>query len=422
MPEDVLTAEIPADQAARLDALSARVFAPQEGDGEANEFGSQEATNGETETAAETVETPPAAAPEKNAAAPVKTDAPKSFKVGDLEIPESVFGDDKPKEQAPSETEKPIEVPPEIKSPAARENFKRLAESERAALNKAAELERKVAELQANPRTDEAAAARIAELEQRAAELSAAFEKVDLKAHPAIQRQFIEPRNQLVAATKNLLANTDLDPSHLDRVLSLTGKDRIAAIDELTDSIKSPTTVNRLTQALNQIEQLDGEMDAVMADAKNTRAQLDQQSKAEQHRAMQAETQRLSTMVDSVADYFRQQGFEVFKKSDQPGAEKWNAGVDQRIAEAKRLLTSSGDINEHAAAAVLGVAAPVYRDMARGWREQALAYKKELDEIKGADPDLSTRHRTDGGGSEIPDDADYTTGVMARLRASRNGG
>jgi len=337
-------------------------------------------------------------------AAPEKPASPKEVKkvaTAEDEVPEAVFGD--PKKEEPEKAAEPeIEVPKSLTKPKDIAAWKEVRRSEAAARAEAARLAAENARLQEQSKkiTDEKAAARIAELEGQLKEYSDTVASVKLEQHPAFVAKFVRPREQLLGSATNLLKSVDKDPAALEKAMSLTGKQRIQALDEFYDDIESPTVRSKVAAMVDQIDNIDEQRSAVLADAKGSYERLTTHDKAEQHRQAQEQTAKLEQVFDGAIQHLRDKvGFEVLKEVE--GVDWWNNQGKNAVEAARKLMFSNDDPQQMAVASVLAATSGIHRGLWLKERAQRVALAKELAEIKNADPDLSGG--SDRGGDDESD-------------------
>lgn len=306
---------------------------------------------------------------------------------------------------APTVAELMPETPPEgIKSEKGKADYKKWREHQ-LALEKDAkrtkELEGQIAQLRANPQQGAEATARIQQLEQRLVQMSAVVEKYGIQEHPAFQEQFVRPQLQAAEDARNIVEMAGLEKNAIDSVLRLQGKARVEALDELMESITSPTLKGQLAENLFRYEQIDKQKAAVEKDRSGWLQNEDLRIKANQHAQIQETEKQFNALLDESVGFLRDKaGFEMLKED--PGNEQWNGRVQQRVKEAQYLLTRNTDPKQLAAAAVLAVVAPEYRQWALNAEQRARTAERELAELKGATPRLNggSGGGQGGGGEE----------------------
>ncbi len=309
------------------------------------------------------------------------------------EVPDSIFSDPTPAPEPvkPAEPET-FKGPKELRT--AYDSTKRELAEKTVALTK---LEEKLK----TPPKDEGAVARIAELEARNAELSDRMAAVDLQSHPAFQAKFVQPRAQLLGSASNLLKSVDKDPAALESAMALTGKQRIQALDNLFDDIESPTVRSKVAGVVDQIDAIDEQKAAVLADAKGSYERLTKMTAAQRHQQAQEQTAQLNKVFDAAVEHLRDKvGFEVLKEVD--GVDWWNQQGKTAIEAARKLMFENDNPEQMAAASVLAATSGIHRGLWLKERTQRVELAKELAAIKDGEPNL--RGNSDRGADDDGDD------------------
>lgn len=322
---------------------------------------------------------------------------PEPKKPAEGDVPESIFGD---------VPEAPKAEPPVLKNTAEIRAAYKTSQAEIARLT--TELEELRTKATTPPSPDEGAAARLAELQAQNQQLSAAVEKTNLMAHPKFQENFVQPRRNLMAKTDNLLSEVGANPAALEKAMSLTGKQRIAALDDFLGEIESPTVRNKVALAIDQMDEIDTRAQAVLADWKTSWEQITQHEKAEAHRIAQEQEQQLNHIFDGAIEHLRDKwqpdkehpnlrGLEVLKKVE--GVEWWNKQGEQIIEAARELMFKTSNPGDMSAAAILAASSGVHRGLWLKTRAKVQELEKQIAELKGAEPDLGGS-RPEGGEAE----------------------
>lgn len=274
------------------------------------------------------------------------------------------------------------------------------------------------------PQPDEVAQARISELEGRLGEFSQKFERIALMEHPAFVKQFEQPLAQLRQSATQLIKDAGLEGDGLDRVLGLTGNERIKAMDQLAETIESPTLRRRLERTVEEIEAKEGERARVLSDVKGNAERLSTAEKIQHHQAMEQEARALQQTTDGVLTWFaNEQKIPFFQKAE--GNEKWNDAMAEDETQTKDLVTNCKDQSQLVAAVALGVKFPRVYSAYQAERKARMAAEKALSDRRGAEPSLSRgpdgNGRNDGNGNAEdanPADADMSPeGIRRRFNA-----
>jgi hypothetical protein len=384
-PGDIAPLEqrLGADQIAELDAMNAGFGGPQLGESD-----DKPPVSGDNP--------PPAKAAEKTELQPkekTRPEPPAEINTGDLP-PEDVVGDlpTKPAagEEKTSDFKKGEELMPDseiekLRTDKSRESIKGLRTEYNKAIDEIHVHKRTIKELQAKPDTD----ARVADLERRNAELNAIVERKALDEHPEVIKMFTKPRQDAIQYGRKALEDADMDPNLMDRVIGTTGKERIAALDQLYDSIQSQTIRSKVEKAVAVIEGVDDQRAAFFADREGNHAKMKEQEKVQQERTLAEQEKNVGSLVDNIAADLASKGFCCLAMSEQPGADRWNEGLKTDLAEAKKFLLTNTDPNLLVAAALMLRRAPKIQAGYRAMLQRALAAEKTLAEGKSSLPKLN---------------------------------
>lgn len=249
-----------------------------------------------------------------------------------------------------------------------------------------------------------AATARIAELEKKAAgagdddpvvkdltdrnaKLSAIVEKYAIKEHPAVRKQFIEPREAAVARAEKQLAYAKIAPGALKSILEMPDENRIAALDELYESIGSPTIKSNLQTAIAEIDRLDDQFSAFTADREGNIAKLSEQEKIARQKEVAEQTARYSETVDRAFEYLGKTN-SFFRKSGKPEHAKWDGDLDADLKDTKEFLLHNDDPGKLLA---MGVAASRFTRVYAAYEHllgRVKAQDMEIAQLRGSRPPL----------------------------------
>jgi len=251
------------------------------------------------------------------------------------------------------------------------------------------------------------------QLMERLQQLSPVVERANIELHPAFQAQFIQPRQQMVAEGREALETAGADPAMLERAMSLTGKARIEALDEIFETVTSPTLRAKLEQVAWHIDSIDKQKAQVLADLPKAHERLQQEERIRNQQQMeQQEKHFLAVLDDSVGKLA--ETFPLLREI--PGNDEWNATRQREIQSARELLTRTTDPAQLAAAAVMATQAPRLQQWALNERKLRLAAEKELAELRGAEPSLGRRSNGSGEHEDVKTGA---AAVLARSWAAR---
>lgn len=291
------------------------------------------------------------------------------------------------------------ETPPfEIRSEKGKANYGNQRKIYNEALHRVKELE---TQLRDRTKPDEAAAARVAELEARISEMSAVVERSNLLEHPAFIRQFEKPLNDLREQAGSLVQSAQLDPNEFARVMSLRGNDRIKALDQLTESIESPTLRRRLERVVEEIEAKETERGKVLSDVKGNLEKLTTEDKVRQHQQFEEYKKNLGSLVDGVYDFLgKEQKIAFFQKGEGPAFEKWNQQLEADRSEVMDMVLNCRDQSKWVGVTALGIKFPRLFEAFTKERQARIAAETKLAERDSSAPGLSGASTSTANGSQ----------------------
>jgi len=338
----------------------------------------------EPETPPEPVKPPEAAPPPPEPTKPL----PEATKAPESDLPDFLTGKvEEKKPEPPREPEVDLESVGLKELRAHYKTLKQTARTERETLQKALEEAKKTPVQQTPPEIE----ATIRDLEAKNKELSEALEQGYVENHPAIRQKYVEGKKTLVEKAHRLLNAAKIDPKLWDRAMSMPLENRIEAMEEIY--LGAPTFVQKsLTDISDQIEGLDVEHEAILADRKGATEKLRQQDMIRQREAIQQHEKSTLQILDlAKTDLLDRVGLEVLKKSDNPGHAKWNEGVDRRLADAKKLMLEITDEPTMARASILAASALDYRHLYHLFRDRAIEAENKLKSYDSAEPTTDTK-------------------------------
>jgi hypothetical protein len=271
------------------------------------------------------------------------------------------------------------------------------------------------------PKADDSGSQSIIEQQkQQIADMSARLERQDVRSHPRFQQAFVIPRNQMMSQAQEIVKDMGGDPDALEKAMSLTGRNKVAALDEIVAGVDSTVQRDKLGRLLDAIESKDREMENVLKDSKGAAERLNQQEKIDRHQMIEQQTQQLKTMLGAarkdLADNLK---LEVLHKVNKPDFKWWDDQVDEIDATAYSILFE-GTPDKMAVAAILAASAGPLRSMWQAERKARVAAEERLAAIEDVEPKLGARpkpkEKDDG---DVPEDADFATAVIGRLRARK---
>lgn len=244
-------------------------------------------------------------------------------------------------------------------------------------------------------------------------ELLARLERYDLQASPAFQEKFMKPRQQKFDDARNIVKEAGGEADALVRAMSLTGKARMDALEEIAEAIPQQIMRGRFERLIEGIdndtriinEKLTNAKQAAQEEAKNEtiRRHENNEKAAKEWKALLGAAR--SDLVENVK-------LETLVKMGKPEFEWWDKQVDEIDEVAEEILLKSTP-QKAAVAAYLAASAGAFRSMFQAERKARLASDARVRELEGAEPTLSqdrtvTKTETD---SVAPDD------IVSRLRA-----
>ncbi len=356
----------------------------------------------------ETPQPQPKPEPEPEPPAPEPAPAPAPQTQTEFEIPESIF--DEPATEQPKP--EPIPEPPQnagVKQlREAYTNLKRQMEAQAAAPRQ---------ETPVIPPEVQARLERLDALERNNQELSSTIERVGIEHHPVFQQQITQPRNHAISEAKQVLTDVGARPELLDRALSLTGKERYQALEEIYDAVPEAAKAE-LGAALHTVRQLDARRQDIIANAREATEQFQRQERQTYQQKLQQEEAHARGAFDAaVRELSEVHKLEVLKESDDPKAAWWNDQKKQILERAEGLMLRNTDMKVMGKAAVLAASAEVFRGLFLKERQARMTAQKDLASIRESEP------RLDGGGHRIPstnangvdDNTDFETAVARNL-------
>lgn len=362
----------------------------------------------------EPITTPEPETPVTPAVEPVEAPKPAA-PAGPFDPPPSVLGEVPAKLEAttdPIEQEYgtlPEQPPPEFKSKEAKESYAKMRQNHEK-LKSDFRAAREAAKQKPPP--DEGMAAQLADLTARNAELNAIVERSAIESHPYVRQQFDEPRKQLFNIAAGALKKVDIDPSRLGKILSLDGKDRVDAMDELYGEIESPTTREKVTNAIAQIDMLEEKKVEFLADRQGNVERMTQAEKAERYRQIASQQENvkgmLSEVVDEITNKFK---FPFLKEASDPGSEQWNERVQQDKRWLEFMALENTDPREQLKCNALARQAPYLLQAWQAERVAKMELEKKVAEYEGAMPSLngnSATEKVSATGTMAKDDDEMT--------------
>lgn len=358
-----------------------------------------------------------------------------------------------PKAEAPAETktekqEKKPSIPEELFTPSKKEEPEKKAEPEEdlpmpnfakddkksranwEAANKArAELRAKYEETQKKLVEAEARGKNTAELEAKIAKLEADYQaaqakaseyqklvqQVNIEIDPEFRKNYVDGRKKLIGEARAIAEESGLDPKAVEVALNLQGKSRVEALDTAVEGMSS-FQQGRLGDVINKLNRLDTE---AAEQRSNPDDYLRRREEQQAIREREEQKQFAETMSRAFTDALREASVEsvLLKKLD--GVDWWNNEVDESLTKAREFWDGNTDPK---AAAKMAIRAMVAERAERAFvemraerdthKERADKAEAELAKLYGKGPKLG-----DGGS---PAKHDATMGFADRVISDAN--
>lgn len=254
-------------------------------------------------------------------------------------------------------------------------------------------------------------------LEQITKERDSAIEKVarfDWTQHPKNQQEYLIPRDQMFADAQTLIKESGGDPDTLRRAIGMSGKGRIQALEEISESITSQMMRGRFERLIEGIDEKTKVINEKMRNAQAENEANQQQDKIHRHEQLVKAEGDIRTMLAATRrDLLDEVKLEVLQKSGNKDFAWWDEQVDQIDQTAEEIMLKSTP-EKSCVAAYLAASAGAYRSMFQAERAARVAAETELSEYKSASPKLGEERGEPK--TRVPDDANMIDAVLGRLR------
>lgn len=233
-----------------------------------------------------------------------------------------------------------------------------LREHYETAIKTVKELQGKIDARSTNGAADKETLALVEDLKARNAQLNAIVEQKAIQDHPWFQQNFIEPRKQAMAAAEKALDLAGIDDAReaLEKAMGLEGRERIAALDQLFESVDSSMLKARLENAVASIEAIDEKKTSFLADREGNTAKMMAEQRASQHQALQQQETFVKDGIERTLQHLAGKS-PFFRKSGKPGYEKWDAAMDEDRAVMEDMALRNEDPLKLISTITLGVRA-----------------------------------------------------------------
>lgn len=270
------------------------------------------------------------------------------------------------------------------------EKFKANRKTERDELSaKIAAAEKKAQEAEAKLSTAgtvaeyEATKARLAERDAELERYSEQLRVAAVERHPKFVKHFSDRTNAQLELAKRIA------PNHAERIkdaLTLPdGNQRTQLLDGLLSEL-SPLNQARIGSVLNELSNIDRERGEEIAKAGETYKTLQLQTKAQQDEAVKAANANWTKTFDEQLSLARKPDAGIFLLQPKDGDVEWNAGVDKRVAEARKLIFDKHPPAVMAQAAMRAAVFPDLVGYTSKLANEVTALEAQIKALKGANP------------------------------------
>lgn len=316
---------------------------------------------------------------------------------------------EKPAETAPVVDEIPEESP-HAKTEKAREDHRKWRKTHVALQEEVKSLRAKVA----SPAVDTGALAQIEQLTKEKQALAERLERTDLMSSPKFQNEFILPRNKMFEDAQGLLKDAGVDPALLSQALGMNGRARITAMDSILEEIPSQMLKDRFGRLIDGLDAKNRDINEQLKNAHTNLEQMTREEKAAEHaKFLGMEKQILAGLEQCGRDLADKMGIELLHKTGQKNYEWWDKQKDEIDSLAREIATKSTPDKIPIISYYAAMFGP-QREMWKSERARAEAAEAENRELKGVEPTLGEDKRAS---KEIPDDADFKSVILGKLRA-----
>lgn len=269
---------------------------------------------------------------------------------------------------------------------------------------------------------NEEMSARISELEEKSLnteefdrlkaeheELSELVSVSNLERHPKFKKQFVEPINSQIERAATYVPEESRQ--ELTRILKMAATPKRAdALDELTSDLPASRQAY-IQSAVNRIDEIAHERDAQIENSKNSY----QQMIAEEQAGTEAEqAKRNKALEGSFSAMLKQAQDNIPIYQSREGDDEWNAGVQERVNLARRILMEQNSFEDAATAALWAASGGALVEQNAGLVEHNRRLQAEINKLKGAEPDASGA--SSGGEVNTVRSSSFSDKVMGELR------
>lgn len=244
-------------------------------------------------------------------------------------------------------------------------------------------------------------------------ELLERVERVSLLDSPKFQADHIVPRQRAFDSLAGLVKEYGSDVGTLQRAMGMQGKGRIEALDDIRAELPSDMLKSRFDRLVDDIENRTTTINEALRNSKQTAEEMRRQETLSREERLQQESKQWKGLLSATRrDLVDNLKFEPLIKIGKPGFEDWDKQADE-IDEVALDVLLKATPEKSAYAAYLAAACGPFQNMWRNERAARLAVEKELAELKGADPSLSSERPAPKVEGEPTDSSSIIAGLRA---------
>lgn len=275
-------------------------------------------------------------------------------------------------------------------SPKASENFKKISERAKSAESQLAQVRQEYETFKRNGDS---------ELKRQLTEAQETIERLKFETHPRFKGYYDDGIGKALEKVKAIGGD---EVAKLLEYPDMPGVDE--AFEKATENL-SAFKKNQLVVIASKIRDLHGERAEQLNNWKAGAEQLQKEETAARTRETEA---ALGQAYREIAN------LEIFQKGDEAD---WNADVDGRLAEIKRITETDLDLEDKARLAAQAVSAQKLYEIFRYQTELVNKLTQEIEALKGTNPSLGER-----GGPATVEGKENESYIDASLRQAKNSG
>lgn len=304
----------------------------------------------------------------------------------------------------------PEKAPDWAKTPKQQEDYQKWRKSQQ-------ELHRQIQTLEARvsqaPAADTESKTLLSQVQEENKGLLERIERYNLMESPNFQREYLQPRVKDFQRAQEIVKNAGGDPVSLERIMSLSGKARIDALEELAEAIPQQLQRDSFGRLIEAIDSRTRDINERLANARAENETLKRQEKISNHQNLEKMEGELRTLLASARrDLADNVKLEVLQKVGKPGFEWWDEGIDEDDKVAEEILLKSTP-EKAAIAAHLAARCGRYRSMWQAERKALAAANDEIAQLKGAGPKITQDRRA----TPVEKEGGDTNDILGRLQS-----